>query len=338
MPACCWKKYYKWPDSYARFIEYVWSRYQANNTVLSPIHLDIISETVGPDEFMKAIQHGDGKVRAAAVRDAALRQRQPFHAGELGRRLLGDAAPDRQHARALQLLVPHRDLQAGAAPRPALNGEPYYSGYNDARSQGGGRGYQYGAPGGTEKDDQYVRSAMYGSFLSGGFGGHVYGAEGIWGADIEDAAPIKMWDAFQWNSAAQMKYLRDFALSIGKRYQELEPDADLVSPNQDSRDSRGYEGWAYGARTPDKNIFLAYFEKGCPRSQVRGARLNATYRAQWFDPRNGSWRDAGAGTVRSSAIGIITLPAFPDDNDWGLRLTYEGQAPQGGRGGRGGSR
>src|ERR1035437_178245 len=222
-------------------------------------------------------------------------------------------------------------------PRPALNGEPYYSGYNDARSIGGGRGYQYGAPGGTDKDDQYVRSAMYGNFLSGGFGGHVYGAAGIWGADIEDAAPIKMWDAFRWNSAAQMKYLRDFAFSIGKSYQDLEPDADFVFPNR-TPVTRGYEGWAYSARTPDKNIFLAYFEKGCPRSQVRGTRLNAMYRAQWFDPRNGSWRDVGGGTVRSSAIGIITLPAFPDDNDWGLRLTYEGEAPQsqGGRGGRGG--
>ena len=76
---------------------------------------------------------------------------------------------------------------------------------------------------------------MYGSFLSGGFGGHVYGAEGIWGADIEAAAPIKMWDAFQWNSAAQMQHLRTFALSIGKRYQELVPNADLVSPEQDPR-------------------------------------------------------------------------------------------------------
>jgi hypothetical protein len=30
---------------------------------------------------------------------------------------------------------------------------------------------------------------------------------------------------------------------------------------------------------------MAYFEKGCPRSQVRGAKLNSTYRAEWFDPR-----------------------------------------------------
>jgi hypothetical protein len=164
---------------------------------------------------------------------------------------------------------------------------------------------------------------MYGSFLSGGFAGHVYGAEGIWGADIEALAPVKMWDAFQWRSGSQMRYLRDFAFSIGRRYQELEPNADLVSPNKTAV-LRSYEGWAYAARTPDKNIFLVYFEKGCPQSQIRGARLNSTYRAQWIDPRDGSWQNVGGGTVRASAIGIITLPDFPGDNDWGLRLTYEG--------------
>ena len=167
---------------------------------------------------------------------------------------------------------------------------------------------------------------MYGSFLSGGFGGHVYGAEGIWGADIEPEAPTHMWEAFQWNSAAQMHSLRDFAFSIGNRYQELEPNAEFVTPHQTAT-IRGYEGWAYAARTPDRNDFLIYFEKGCPRGQVRGARLNATYRAQWFDPRNGSWRDVGSGTVRSSVIGIIMLPDFPGESDWGLRLTYEGPAP-----------
>jgi hypothetical protein len=187
---------------------------------------------------------------------------------------------------------------------------------------GGGRGYQYGAKGGTELDDQFVRSAMYGSFLSGGLAGHVYGAEGIWGADIEEAAPIKMWDAFQWRSASQMQYLRTFAFSIGKRYQELEPIADLVSPNK-THVLRGYEAWAYCARTPDRELFLAYFEKGCPRSQVRGARLNSAYRAEWFDPRKGTWTPAGNGTLRSSQIGIIVLPDFPGDTDWGLRLRLE---------------
>ena len=284
--------------------------------MLSPIHLDIISETVGPDEYLKTIgivmrQHGPppfGTLLSANANPSTLE-----NWGDDSWVTLHQIGNAREHNNYWYLTEIYRH----APPHPALNGEPYYAGYNDARSLGGGRGYQYGAPGGTPKDDQFVRSALYGSFLSGGFAGHVYGAEGIWGGDIETAAPVKMWDAFQWRSAAQMQYLRRFALSMGKRYQELEPIADLVSPNK-TPVVRGYEGWAYCARTPDRNLFLAYFEKGCPRSQLRGARLNTAYEADWFDPREGAWRPAG--TLRSGPTGIINLPEFPADDDWGLRL------------------
>jgi len=207
-------------------------------------------------------------------------------------------------------------------PQPALNGEPYYSGYVDARGLNGG--YKYGAPGGTPKDDQFVRSAMYGNFLSGGLAGHVYGAEGIWGGDVEPKAPIKMWDAFQWSSGAQMQFLRTFAFSEGRRFQDLVPD-DFVVPNKTSM-VKGYEGWAYAARTPDKGLFLAYFEKGCPHSLVRGAKLMSPYRAQWFDPRHGTWSDVGNGTVKSDNIGEIQLPDLPSHMDWGLKLVYQGPA------------
>ena len=105
---------------------------------------------------------------------------------------------------------------------------------------------------------------MYGSFLSGGLAGHVYGAEGIWGADIEPAAPTKMWDAFQWNSGAQMKHLRTFAFSIGKRYQEPGARCGLRRPRTRTPILKGYEGWAYAARTPDQNIFLVVFREGMP--------------------------------------------------------------------------
>lgn len=325
----CWKKYYQWPESYARFIQYIWSRYQANGTVLSPVHLDIISETIGPEEFLKAIDYVKKKFGLPPFGTLLSANANPSTLENWGDNswvTLHQIGNMREHNNYWYLT----EIFHAAAPRPALNGEPYYAGYTDARSQGGGRGYQYGARGGTEQDDRFVRSGMYGSFLSGGLAGHVYGAEGIWGADTEPAAPVKMWDAFQWRSASQMRYLRDFAFSIGKRYQELEPNADLVSPNK-TPVLRSYEGWAYAARTPDKKIFLVYFEKGCPRSQIRGARLNSTYRAQWFDPRDGSWQDAGRGTIRSSVIGIITPPEFPGDNDWGLRLTYEaGKIPDSG--------
>ena len=61
---------------------------------------------------------------------------------------------------------------------------------------------------------------------------------------------------------------------------------------------------------------------------IRGALLNSVYRAEWFDPRAGTWQDAGAGGVRSDVIGIIDLPDFPGDADWGLRLTCLDSAPR----------
>ena len=63
------------------------------------------------------------------------------------------------------------------------------------------------------------------------------------------------------------------------------------------------------------------------RGQLRGALLDRTYRADWFDPREGVWLKAGDGTVRSNVIGIIDLPDFPGDLDWGLRLTCLGPSP-----------
>ncbi len=315
----CWKKFYSWPDSYARFIQYVWSRYQANNVVLSPVHLDIISESVGPDDFLQAIGLVMEKFGPPPFGTLLSSNANPStfeNWGEDSWVTLHQTGNMREHNNYWYLT----EIFQSPKTRPALNGEPYYAGYKDVRGLGPG-GYKFGAPGGTEQDDQFVRSSMYGSFLSGGFGGHVYGAEGIWGADIEAAADPKMWEAFQWRSGSQMQHLRTFAFSIGKRYQELIPIADLVSPNK-TPIVRGYEGWAYCARTPGKEIFLAYFEKGCPPSQIRGARLWGSYRAEWFDPRTGVWSDAGSGTVRSNQIGIITVPGFPSDADWCLRLTY----------------
>ena len=319
-----WKKYYPWPDSCARYIQYVWSRYQANNCVLSPVHLDIIQESVGPADFAAAIRMVMAKYGPPPFITLLSANANPStleNWGDGSWVTLHQTGNMREHNSYWYLT----EIFRLSRPRPALNGEPYYAGYKDVRGKGG-NGYEFGAPGGTEKYDRCVRSAMYGCFLSGGLGGHVYGAEGIWGADIEPEAPTKMWDAFRWPSGAQMQHLRTFAFSIGRRYQELEPDADFVMPNK-THELHSFEGWAYGARTPDKRIFLAYFEKGCPRSQIRGALLSATYRAEWFDPRAGAWMDAGGGRVRSDVNGIIDLPDFPADNDWGLRLTCADAAP-----------
>ena len=87
---------------------------------------------------------------------------------------------------------------------------------------------------------------------------------------------------------------------------------------------KGYEGWAYSARTQDKEIFLAYFEKDCPRSLIRGARVMSLYGAKWFDPRQGTWSEVGDGALKANEIGEIQLPDFPSDMDWGNQFGIPG--------------
>jgi len=49
-----WKKYYPWPDSYVRYIQYVWSRYQANICLFSPIHFDTPSSSISASDWNHA--------------------------------------------------------------------------------------------------------------------------------------------------------------------------------------------------------------------------------------------------------------------------------------------
>ena len=319
-----WFKHHGWPDSYSRYLLYFYARYQAYNTILGPVHLDIISGTISPDDYTKAIKHVEEKYGPLPFDNLLSANANPStleNWGDDSWITLHQIGNKREHNYYWYLT----EIFYSKNPKPALNGEPYYAGYKDARGAAIGVNYTRGADGGTDRDNEIVHSGMYGSFLSGGLAGHVYGAEGIWGGDIEPEAPTKMWDAFLWKSGDDMRHLKTFAFSIGDRYQELEPMADLVSPNK-TWDVLSYEGWAYCARTPDRKIFLAYFEPGCLQSEIRGAMVNSVYRAQWFNPRNGTWKDVevNEGRLASNNIGVMWLPVFPDNSDWGLRLVYEG--------------
>ncbi|OLY91772.1 protein of unknown function [Cnuella takakiae] len=317
-----WYQYYGWPHSYARYLQYFYARYGAYNTVLSPVHLDIISATVSPADYVTAIKYVEKTYGPLPFENLLSANANPStleNWGEDSWVTLHQIGNRREHTYYWYLT----EIFYQKHPKPALNGEPYYAGYKDARGAGIGVNYTRGADGGTEKDNAYVRSCAYGSFLSGGLAGHCYGAEGIWGGDVEPEAPTKMWEAFKWRSGAEMRHLKTFALSIGRRYQDLEPNADLVTPNK-NYNLLAYEGWAYCSRTPDQHIFLLYFEQGCPQAEIRGARLDAVYNAQWFDPRKGSWQLLGDGILVSGKTGLIKLPPLPDGQDWGLKLVYKG--------------
>ena len=127
-----------------------------------------------------------------------------------------------------------------------------------------------------------------------------------------------MWDALQWKSGAQMGYFRDFVWSEGARFQDLVPNADLIYPNK-TAEFTGNQGWAYCARTPERDLFMFYFEMECAQPYLRGALHDAAYTAQWFDPRTGAWIDAG--TLIADAWGRVALPSLPSAEDWALKLT-----------------
>jgi hypothetical protein len=316
-----WGKYYGWPDSYARYIEYIWSRYQANICIYSPIHYDWVGMAMTEKDLNTAAnlvieRYGPPPFGTLATCNSSLSSQVNFGQFEDNRWLtLQQIGNWREHVYYWYLTEIFHTQPA----RPALNGEPYYSGYQDRRDYT----YAFGAQGGTPLDDLYVRSSMYGSFLSGGLAGHIYGAEGIWGADIEKGSDPAMWEAFRWNSSNMMRHLAAFALSEANRYQSLVPDAELVSPHQ-THELTTYTGWAYCARTEAKDFFLIYYEKDCPNGSIRGALPRRTYRADWFDPREGKWVPVGAaGTLNADRWGRIAVPRQPTPEDWALKLVLK---------------
>lgn len=312
-----WKRFYPWPESYTRYIQHVFSRYQAHIALFSPIHYDSPGKTVPAEEWNRAAsgyleQYGPppfGTLLGNNASPSSLRNwghvdRAPwlgFH--QIGNRRTHDC---------YQLLT---EICRTNPPLPAINGEPYYDGMEDAEP-------------GSDRAALYCRSAIYGSVLSGGWGGHIYGAGGwqggLWSGEVEPASKYPIWDVIQYASADQMRHLKAFILSEGRRFQDLEPAADQVAPNRSGKPN-GLTGWAFAARTPARDLFLLYFEQECPRASLSGALPGAGYRAQWFDPRTGQWADADPNALRADSTGQIRLPPFPrspaqSDADWALKL------------------
>ena len=310
-----WKKYYRWPESYCRYIQYVWARYQANICLFSPIHFDTPSGTIPAEDYNQAANLVIDKFGPPPFGTPAGTNSNPSTLRNFGHvdkakwltfHQIGNRRTHNNYAYLTEIFN-------ATPPVPGINGEPYYAGMNDA-------------PGGTPTSALYCRSGMYGSVLSGGLGGHIYGAGGwdggLWGGNVEEAAENHIWDAMKWPSGDQMRHLAAFILSEGRAYQQLVPARELVQPNE-SGEPEGYIGWAFCARTGNKNIFLLYFEKGCPKALLSGAIAGAKYQARWFDPRRGDWTDAGVLTADSA--GKISLPNFPDNSgvsqiDWAMKL------------------
>jgi hypothetical protein len=326
-----WKKYYQWPQSYTRYIQYIWSRYQANICFFSPIHFDYAGATIPADDWNAAANAVIEKYGPPPFGTLASCNSNPSSLRDFGHtdkakwltfHQIGNG--QRTH-NSFELLTEifHTD-----PPVPGINGEPYYAGMEQT-------GRRRDANGVAEESADlpsalYCRSAMYGSVLSGGLGGHIYGAGdwdgGLWGGNVESVAKTHIWDVMQWESAAQMRHLASFMLSEGRRYQDLVPHTDLLQPNR-SGPEKDFVGWTYCARTDDRRLFLLYFERDCPRATVSGAVSGQIYEIIWFNPRTGEWSEPGK--RQADANGVIRLPPFPGGEakstlDWAAKLILGG--------------
>ena len=322
-----WKRYYDWPGSFSRYVQYLIARYGCYNLIFSGVHLDWAGRDFSLDgpTWNAALKHHYrtyggppfGQPVTALADGSTLKcYGHGAQAPWLTMHGVGNRFRDHRIYRLLE------EIFRLKRPLPALNQEAYYPGWRPSRVAG------ERTQRGSERECAFARAQMYGSVLSGGLAGHIYGTGAFGGnttGEPRGANPY-IWEALKYEAGAQMRHLRDFFLSEGPRYQHLVPSSEDVSPRKSpaGRDNNLY-GWAFLARTPDRRLAMAYFESGCKKATLRGLLPRAAYRAQWLNPRTGEWLQPP--TVRTAGPdGSLGLPRFPGGKDicatdWALKLT-----------------
>ncbi len=326
--ACpAWKAYFDFNASYARYVQYLVSRYGAFNLIFSGIHLDWIPKeySLSAEEFNAALSHF-----------IELYGPPPF--GQPCTALIDSSTLHRfGHAAQCPWLTMHsvgnkprnhgiyswiEEIFRLNPPYPAANLEPYYTGWRHEINQPGG---ETPAPN-SDRDNYFARAQMYGSVLSGGLADHVHGTGAYDVTSTGEPAGWRpyIWEALRFTSGSQMRHLRDFVLSEGNRYQQLLPASDEVHPRKaaGSRDD-GLDGWAFMMRTPEADLALLYFENGAVRASIAGLNPVTTYRWTWFDTRKGGQLTPLMQTT--DRAGNLAMPAFPNGADraaadWTARL------------------
>lgn len=318
-----WKYYYGWPMVYTRYIQYLFARYQTNNCIFSPIHFDVKMNTIDSREFHEPVNlliDTYGKPPFGTL----------LGTNPSPSTLINYGGAEEQHWLSLHQTGNWREHEHywyltdifNASPTcPAINGEPYYSGYPESSmkiDENGNTITELGTlTAESEEDNLNCRSGYYGSVLSGAYGGVLAGFEGGWGGNIEDGNLYNIWDTMTFPVSYQVHYMREFLLSEGKRYMDLIPNSDILTPNK-AGERYGYRGWAFASATKNRDLILGYAEKDCPRPAVRGLRPYEVYEFRWFDPCSGTWSEAIEMAV--SAVGMLHVPEYPADHDWAFKL------------------
>ncbi len=322
-----WKAYFDFNESYARYVQYLISRYGAYNIIFSGIHLDWIPKeySLTADEFNEALtyhlkKYGPlpfGQPHTTLINNSTFTQFG--HAADcpwLTMHSVGNKPRDHRIADSLQVLF-HLD-----PPYPAINFEPYYTGWDHEINRPNGER----PPANSPRDNYFSRAQMYGSILSGGLSGHVHGtgAYDITTTGEPDGMRPHIWDALKFKSGQYMQHLSSFVLSQGDTYQQLQPCPENLHPEKTPPyPEKGLDGRSYMMCTPEKNFALLYFENKSLLPTLSGLKPETSYTFQWYNPRNGKWEESMI--IMTDGEGTLELPPFPDGqnpsvSDWAAKI------------------
>lgn len=322
-----WNAYYNFNETFARYVQYLISRYGAWNFVFSGIHLDWIPEdfSLTAEQFNEALTYHLQKYGPLPFDQphTTLIDRSTyttFGHGEqvpwLNMHSVGNKPRDHRVADAIEVQF---KLEP---PYPTINFEPYYTGWLHEINKPAGEEPLANSP----RDNYFARAQMYGSVLSGGLSGHVHGtaAYDITSTGEPAGARPHIWEAMNYDSANHMQHLQTFIKSEGARYQDLQLGSDQLEPRTaPGSPDDGLDGWSYMMRTAGKDFALLYFENRSVAPNIKGFMPGKNYQLEWFDPLTGSW--LAAVSIAADSLGNISLPAFPQgekvaSRDWALKI------------------
>jgi len=322
-----WKAYFNFNESYSRYVQYLISRYGAYNIIFSGIHLDWIPKeySLTADEFNEVLtyhlnKYGPlpfGHIHTVLIDHSTYsvfghNKNCPW----LSMHSVGNKPRDHRVSVALDTLF-------NLVPAyPAINFEPYYTGWNHEINKPNGER----PPANSVRDNYFSRAQMYGSVLSGGLSGHVHGtaAYDITTTGEPEGMRPYFWDALKYESGTYMQHLKAFMLSEGSKYQNLQPASKFINPQKaKGSPEMGLDGWAYMMRTPEKDFALLYFENQSELPLLMGFKPNKSYSLYWFNTVNGKWKKPL--TIKSDKKGVLPIPEFPDNQnpsgiDWAAKI------------------
>ncbi|MFZ1291377.1 MAG: DUF5060 domain-containing protein [Melioribacteraceae bacterium] len=322
-----WKTYFDFNETFARYFQYLISRYGAYNIVFSGIHLDWIPKdfSLTAEEFNEALTFHIEKYEplpfgqpttsliSSSTHSVFGHDKEcpwlTFHS-------VGNKPRDHRVADSLEIIFKLNP------PYPVINFEPYYTGWNHEINKPNGERPQAN----SERDNYFARAQMYGSVLSGGLSGHVHGtaAYDITTTGEPEGARPHLWEALKYESANYMKHLNTFILSEGNKYQNLLLAREDVIPNKTEGSAHnGLDGWNYMMRNSDKEFALLYFENKSGIPTLKNFLPQKEYYFTWYNTITGEWSEKVL--LKSNEDGILIIPNFMGNEkissrDWAAKI------------------